>query len=81
MVKPLNREIGSTIQRFNGLTAWPGSRLQIGVAGAEHRGEPRGLFLAPAFLTRLFEVPVTAHNAQCALAVNSLFQPPQGPVN
>src|SRR5205814_5060129 len=51
--------------------------LHIGVTGAEHRGKPGCLLFAPAFLARLFEMPMSAHNFQGAFAVDFLFQSPQ----
>ena len=56
-----------------------GAGLHVGVAGAKHCGEPRRLFLAPAFFTRLFKVPVIAHHTQGSFAVNLLLHVPQGP--
>jgi hypothetical protein len=51
--------------------------LQIRVARREHRGEPRDFFLATALLTRLFKMPMAAHDFERALAVNFFLQPPQ----
>ena len=52
-------------------------KLQVRVAGAEHGGKARGLFLAAALFTRLFKMPVIAHDLQGPFAVNFLLQPPQ----
>ena len=53
------------------------SKLQIRVALFEHRGKPRDFFLAPALLTRLFEMPAIARDFERALAVDFFLQPPQ----
>ena len=52
-------------------------RLHIGVASAEHGGEPGGLFFAPAPLAWPLKMPVVAHHFQGPFAVNLLLQPPQ----
>ena len=52
-------------------------KLQIRVAGGEHRGKTRDLFLAAALFTRLFKMPVTAHDLERAFAVDFLLQSPQ----
>ncbi len=53
------------------------SKLQIRVARGQHRGEPRDFFLAAALFTRLFKMPVIAHDFKRALAVDFFLQPPQ----
>jgi hypothetical protein len=73
--QPLNRKIGATIQRFNDSTWF--KKLQIGVTRAEHRGKARGLFLAAALFTRLFKMPMIAHDLQGPFAVNFFLQSPQ----
>jgi hypothetical protein len=52
-------------------------KLQIRVALFEHRGKPRDFFLATALFTRLFEMPVIAHNFERALAIDFFLQPTQ----
>jgi hypothetical protein len=52
-------------------------KLQVGVAGGEHRGKAGGLFLAAALFTRLFEMPVTAHDLEGPFAVDFFLQSPQ----
>src|SRR5581483_462335 len=64
---------GSTIQRFNESK----TASQVRVTRAQHRGEPRRLFLAPPPLTRLFEMPVVAHDFERAFAVDLFLQSPQ----
>lgn len=46
----------------------------VSVAGTQHGGESRGLFLAAPFLARLLEMPVRTHGAQSALAINFFLQ-------
>ncbi len=57
------------------------TELQIRVACAQHRGEPRDFFLAAAARTGLFEVPVIAHFLQGAFAVDFFLQPPKRPIH
>lgn len=52
--------------------------LQIRVAGAQHGGETRSLFLAAALLARLFIMPMATDNAQRTFAINLLFEATQG---
>ena len=52
-------------------------KLQVRVAGAKHRGKARGFFLAAALFTRLFKMPVIAHDLQGSFAVNFFLQSPQ----
>jgi len=52
-------------------------KLQIRVARGEHRGKTRDLFLAATLFTRLFEMPVIAHDLERAFAVDFFLQPPQ----
>ena len=52
-------------------------KLQVGVAGGQHRGKARCFFLAAPLFTRLFEMPVIAHDLQGPFAVNFLLQSPQ----
>jgi hypothetical protein len=49
----------------------------VGVAGGQHGGEAGRLFLAAAFLARLFKMPVAAHDFERALAVDLFLQSPQ----
>ena len=51
---------------------------QVSVTGAEHGGEARGFFFAPAAFAGLFEMPMVANNLQSAFAVDLLFETPQG---
>ncbi len=53
------------------------AKLQVGVAGGQHRGKARGFFLATAFFTGLFEMPVIAHDLEGSFAVNFFLQSPQ----
>ena len=53
------------------------NQLQIRVALFEHRGKPRDFFLATALFTRLFKMPVIAHDFERAFAVDFFLQPPQ----
>jgi hypothetical protein len=53
------------------------TKLQVGVARGQHRGKARGFFLAPALFTRLFEMPVIAHDLEGSFAVNFFLQSPQ----
>ena len=55
--------------------------LQVSVTGAEHGGEPRDLFLAPASGARLLEVAMIAHFFQGAFAIDFLFQSTQRTVH
>ena len=55
--------------------------LHVRVAGAEHGGEARGFFLAPAAFAWLFKVAVAANDFQRAFAVDLLLEPPQGLIN
>jgi hypothetical protein len=53
--------------------------LQVRVPRAQHGRKPGGLlFAAPAF-ARLLEMPMVSDALQGSLAVNLLFQAPQGP--
>ena len=53
------------------------AKLQVGVARGQHRGKAGGFFLAPAHFTRLFKMPVIAHNLEGSFAVNFFLQSPQ----
>jgi hypothetical protein len=53
------------------------AKLQVGVTRSQHRGKTRGFFLAPALFTRLFEMPVIAHDLEGSFAVNFFLQSPQ----
>ena len=55
--------------------------LQVGVTCAQHGGETRDLFLAPAAFARLFKMPVITDFLQGSFAVDSFFQPAQGPIH
>ena len=52
--------------------------LQISVASSQHGRKTCRLFFAPAFFTGFFEMPMAAHNAQRAFAVELLLQSTQG---
>jgi hypothetical protein len=49
----------------------------VGVTSRQHGGEPGRLFLAATAFTRLFEVPVIAHDFQRAFTVDFFLQSPQ----
>jgi hypothetical protein len=66
------------MQRSNGPNR---VRLQVRVTGGQHGRKARGLFLAAAALTRLFKMPVIAHDFQRAFAVHFLFQTAQRAVH
>mgnify|MGYP001769729046 CR=1 FL=1 len=57
----------------------PGCKIQrkrlVGVATGQHGGETRNLFLAATLLTRLLVMPVGAHGAESAFAIQPLLQP------
>jgi hypothetical protein len=50
------------------------SKLQVRVTSGQHGRKARRFFLTAAALTRLFEMPVIAHDFQRAFAVYFLFQ-------
>lgn len=52
--------------------------LQIRVTRGQHGGEAGRFHLATATFTRLFKVPVIAHDLQRPFTVDFLFQSPQG---
>jgi hypothetical protein len=52
--------------------------LQVGVTGGQHRGKPRGLFLAAAAFAGLFKMPMAAHHFERAFTVDFLFEPAKG---
>src|SRR5512133_2388992 len=54
---------------------------KIRVTRGEHRGEPRGLFFAPALLARLFKMPMVTYNLQRPFPVDLFLQSPQGLVD
>jgi len=62
------------MQRFNDSTDY---KSQVRVTGGQHRGKTRDFFLAAALFTRLFEMPVAAHDLERAFAVDFFLQPPQ----
>ena len=52
-------------------------KLQVGVTRSQHRGKARGFFLAAPLFTRLFKMPVIAHDLEGSFAVNFFLQSPQ----
>jgi hypothetical protein len=52
-------------------------QLQVGVARGQHRGKARGFFLATPLFTRLFKMPVIAHDLEGSFAVDFFLQSPQ----
>lgn len=67
------RESGSRRPPVKGTPA-----LQVGVAGAQHRGEAGRFLLAAALFARLFKVPMTANLFESAFTVDLLLQTSQG---
>jgi hypothetical protein len=53
------------------------NKSHVRVARGKHRGEPRGFFLAPAFLAGLFKMPMAARDLEGPFAVDFFLQPPQ----
>jgi len=53
------------------------TKLQVGVARGQHRGKARGFFLAAPLFTRLFKMPVIAHDLEGPFAVDFFLQSPQ----